>query len=55
MLPIWRCLESRLNMASLVCALDLKRMLTNINLDVDQSIDDNLLSIKTITDALTAI
>jgi len=42
-------------MASLACALDLKQMLTNISMGIDQSMDAYLCSIKTITDALAAI
>jgi len=42
-------------MASLAHALDLKRMLTNISLEPDQSMDSYLQSIKTNADALAAI
>jgi len=42
-------------MASLARALDLKRILTNISLECDQTMDSYLRSIKTIVDAIAAI
>jgi len=54
-IQVWQRLESRFNVMSLGVALDLKRMLTNISLEHDQSMDSYLRSIKTIVDALAAI
>jgi len=54
-LHVWQHLESRFNMASLACALDLKRMLTNLSLGLNQTVDSYLRSIKTIADSLVTI
>jgi len=54
-LPIWRHLGHHFNTANLVTALDLKCMLTNVSKSPDQSMDDYLRHIKTLTDSLAAI
>ena len=54
-IQVWQRLESRFNMASLARALNLKRMLTNISLGSDQTMDSYLRSIKPTADALAAI
>jgi len=53
-LQVWYHLQC-FNVASLARALDLKRMLTNLSLGNDQTIDSYLQSIKSITDSLVAI
>ena len=52
---MWQRLESWLNTASLARALDLKWMLTNISVGIDQSMDVYLCAIKSIADAFAAI
>jgi len=54
-LDIWRCLESGFNIGSLPCALDLKNMLTHLNGEDYQSINEYLCAIKSIADSLAAM
>jgi len=53
--PIWQRLESHFNASSLACALDLKRMLSNLNNLESQSMEEYLYLIKSIIDSLAAI
>lgn len=53
--PIWQCLESLSNTVSLASALDLKRMLSNLDKLDSQHMDDYLRLIKSIIDSLAAI
>lgn len=54
-LDIWRRLESGFNTTNLTCALDLKNMLTHLNGEDYQSINEYLCAIKSIVDSLASM
>ena len=52
---VWHQLEARFNMASLARAMDLKRMLMNLDKCESQSMEDFLRGVKSIADSLASI